>query len=206
MMKLSKTHIRVISIGLLLIAVLQIFQDQIGIKIDTTTVLLIGLAILLYIMPDINNLSKFKYGDVELEFEKDVDRIEKLVVAEEVALESKPLVEGSQSKIDWQHYYAEYREITSANTSNIEKILRASQLVELMITEAGKDFEVEGKSPRQIMQNLHKNELISKVEYDLFLEFQALRNKVIHGEIKEINDGLTVRILDILWRIVRTFG
>ncbi len=57
-----------------------------------------------------------------------------------------------------------------------------------------------------LMNELHKKQLLTEDELSLLKEFRSLRNKVIHGEIKEISDALTTRILDLLWRIVRIFG
>lgn len=208
-MQLNRKHLRLIALGLLLLAIIAIFQDKIGIKVDTTVVILIGLAVLIYILPELSNLSKFKYGDIELEFEKKVDQLEKLIIAEETT-ERTPMSKTKNQKVSWQHYYSEYREILNSKTSNIEKILRASQLVELMITEAGQDFGLAEttkiKNPSVIMRELQKNNLISNDELSLYNEFYSLRTKIIHGEIKDISDTLTTRILDLLWRIVRIFG
>lgn len=206
-MRLNKTKLRYISIGLLVLAVLEMFQDKLGVKIDTTTIVIIGLAILLYILPELSNLSKFKYGDIELEFEKKVDELEKLVIAEEKV--GGPSRESKDQKISWQHYYKEYNDILSSKSSNLEKVLRASQLVELMISEAGKDFGLDNsklKNPSGVMRELHKSNLISNDELGLYNEFYSFRNKIIHGEIKDLSDALTTRILDLLWRIVRIFG
>ncbi|RZK45162.1 MAG: hypothetical protein EOO61_01000 [Hymenobacter sp.] len=207
-MKLNKDSLRYISLGLLVLAVLEIFQDKLGLKIDTTTIVIVGLAILLYIIPELSNLSKFKYGDIELEFEKKVDELEKLVIAEEKV--GGPVKESKEVSISWQHYYKEYNDILNSKSSNLEKVLRASQLIELMISVAGKDFGLVDnsklKNPTIVMRELHKNKLISNDELDLYNEFYSFRNKIIHGEIKELSDALTTRILDLLWRIVRIFG
>ncbi len=207
-MKLNRKHLRLISFALIALAILEVFQDKLGLKIDTTTVIIIGLAILLYILPELSNLSKFKYGDIELEFEKKVNELEKLVIAEET---TKSTVKGSKDvNVSWQHYYKEYNEILNSKSSNFEKILRASQLVELMISVAGKDFGLTDnnklKNPSAIVKELHSRHLISDEEFSLYNEFYSFRNKIIHGEIKELSDSLTTRILDLLWRIVRIFG
>lgn len=208
-MRLNRKHIRLIALGLSALAILAMFQERIGIKIDSTVVILIGLAVLIYILPELSNLSKFKYGEIELEFEKKVDELEKLVIAEE-ATGGTTIIKTEHQKVSWQHYYSEYREILNSKASNSEKILRASQLVELMITEAGQDFGLaeatKMKNPSAIMRELQKKNLISNEEFSLYNEFYSLRNKIIHGEIKDISDSLTTRILDLLWRIVRIFG
>lgn len=208
-MQFDRRRLRIIAVGLTLLGILAMFQDKIGIKMDTTVVILFGLAILVYILPELSNLSKFKYGDLEFEFEKKVDQLEKLVIAEE-AVGGVTINKSEQQRVGWQHYYSEYREILNSKSSNIEKILRGSQLVELMITEAGRDFglaeDYKLKNPTVIMRELQKNNLISGEEFSLYNEFYSLRNKIIHGEIKEISDALTTRILDLLWRIVRIFG
>lgn len=207
-MKLNKTKLRYISMGLLCLAVLEVFQDKLGLKIDTTTIVIIGIAIVLYILPELSNLSKFKYGDIELEFEKKVDELEKLIIAEEKV--GGPTRENKETNISWQHYYKEYNDILNSKSSNLEKVLRASQLVELMISVAGKDFGLTDnsklKNPTSVMRELHKNNLISDDELALYNEFYSFRNKIIHGEIKDLSDALTTRILDLLWRIVRIFG
>ncbi|MFD2574471.1 hypothetical protein ACFSUS_27800 [Spirosoma soli] len=207
-MKLDKVKLRYISVGLLVLAILEIFQDKLGVKIDTTTIIIIGLAILLYILPELSNLTKFKYGDIELEFEKKVDELEKLIIEEEKV--GGPVKINKESNVTWQSYYKEYNDILNSKSSNIEKILRAAQLVELMISVAGKDFGLDEhsklKNSTSVIRELHKNALISKEELDIYNEFYSLRNKIVHGEIKELSDALTIRILDLLWRIVRIFG
>lgn len=184
------------------------FQEKLGIKIDTTTVVLIGLAIVLWILPELSNLSKFKYGEIELEFEKKVDELEKLVIAEEIV--GGPTKYSEDTNISWRHYYKEYNNILNSTASNLEKVLRASQLVELMISAAGKDFGLTDssklKNPSNIIKELHRLELITDEEFSLYNEFYAFRNKIIHGEIKELSNSLTTRILDLLWRIVRIFA
>ncbi len=168
-MKLDRAILRYIAIALLLLAVLEIFQDKLGLKIDSTTVIIIGLAILLYILPELSNLSKFKYGDIELEFVKKVNELEKLVIAEEIV--GGPTRENKEPNLSWQHYYKEYTEILNSKSSNIEKILRASQLIELMISVAGKDFGLTDnaklKNPTGIMRELHKHKLVSDEELTL---------------------------------------
>lgn len=206
-MKLDKKKFRYISIGLLVLSVLEMFQDKLGLNIDTTTIVIIGLAILLYILPELSNLSKFKYGDIEIEFEKKIDELEMLVIAEEKI--GGPTRENKDQVVSWQHYYKEYNDILSSKSSNLEKVLRASQLVELMISEAGKNFGLDNsklKTPTAVVRELHKNDLISNDELALYNEFYSFRNKIIHGEIKDLSDALTTRILDLLWRIVRIFG
>lgn len=208
-MKLDKMKLRSMTIALLLLAILEIFQDRLGIKIDTTTVVIIGMAMLTFILPDVSNLSKFKYGDIELEFEKEINHLEKLVIAEEVidAPSKRPV---RVKTVSWAHYYKEYTEILNSNYSNVEKILRASRLVELMVMEAGNDFGLIEKSelrnPAKIMKELHNHMLVSDEELSLYNEFYSFRNKIIHGEIKEISNSLTTRVLDLLWRIIKIFG
>ncbi len=208
-MKLNKQTLRVISTGLVIIALLAAIQEKIGIKIDNTVVVLIGLAVLVYILPEITNLSKFKYGDVEIEFEKKVDQLEKLVLAEEI-IGGATNNRLENPKVHWQDYYSEYKEILLSTSPNNEKIIRAVQLTELMIIEAGKDFGIEEtkqtKNPAIIMRELHKNGLITVEELALYNEFISLRNNIIHGKSKDISNNLTARILDLLWRIVRIFG
>jgi hypothetical protein len=78
------------------------------------------------------------------------------------------------------------------------------------IFHAGKDFGLTDNSklrkPGSTMRELYKNKLISSDELELYNEFYSFRNKIIHGEIKDLSDSLTARILDLLWRIVRIFG
>ena len=122
-MKLNRTKLRYISGGLLILAVLEIFQDRLGLKIDTTTILIIGIAILLYILPEISNLSKVTYGDLIFEFEREINALEKLIIVEETMGGTQR--EYKEANVGWQHYYNEYREILKSQSSNIDKILRA---------------------------------------------------------------------------------
>lgn len=208
-MKVNKLSLRIIAVLILAVAILSVFQQRLDIIIDTNTVLLIGFALLAFLLPEVSNLSKLRYGNIELEFEKKVNHLEKMVIAEESTSRTKPVLKTAK-KSGWQEYDSEYKNILSSRSSNIEKILRASQLVERMIESAADDFGLaEGqqfKSPTSTMVDLHKHKFISDDELALYNEFYSLRNKIIHGEISEISDQLTARILDLLWRIVRIFG
>lgn len=181
-MKVNKTSLRLLAVLILGVAALSIFQDRLEIKIDGNTVALIGLAILLFILPELTNLTKFKFANLELEFEKKVDQLEKMVIAGEVG-PSKTTTFKEAVEPPHQQYYEDYKTILDSPSSNIEKILRASQLVDMIMS----------NSPATAQSNLYN-------------QFYSLRNEIIHSDMKEISDQLTTRILDLLWRIVKIFG
>ena len=62
------------------------------------------------------------------------------------------------------------------------------------------------KNPLSVVKELYRLKLISEDELALYNEFYSFRNKIIHGEIKDLSGPLTTRFLDLLWRIVRIFG
>ncbi|MFC0515170.1 hypothetical protein ACFFGT_13205 [Mucilaginibacter angelicae] len=206
-MILGKLQVRVAAICLFVIASLSLYQDKLHIKMDAATILTFCLSIILFILPDLSSLSKFKIGDLEVEFKKEVDKLEKLVQEEEKSDYTNSL--RAADKESWQYYYQEYQSILQSANSNSEKLLRASQLVEQMIMVAGKDFELDAnklKSPAMVVIELRNAGLISEEELSLYKEFQALRNNIIHRDVSQLDDTLTVRILDLLLRIIRIFG
>lgn len=230
--KPNKRIFRLVAFALVVLAALQISEEYINLHINDTTLVILGFAAIVLLIPELPNLSRFKYKDFELEFKekavlKEVNKIQKLVQTEEVSpsekkkerpkTEKKSKEDESKSQTankdlqDWLYYIREYGDLIKLNISNLEKVLRAFQLVELMINTAVEDFELVDKntkirSPHQAMQILLKEGFVSSQEYEIYQEFQLLRNKVIHGELRDISDSLTARILDLLNRIVRIFA
>lgn len=181
-MKVNKTLLRLFAVLILGIAALSIFQERLEIKIDGNTVALIGLAILLFILPELTNLSKLKFANIELEFEKKVNQLEKMVIAGEAGPSKTSTLKEAMVSVS-EKYSQEYKAILESPSSNMEKILRASQLVDMIMS----------NNP-------------ASTQSDLYKQFYALRNEIIHSDMKEVSNQLTTRILDLLWRIVKIFG
>lgn len=181
-MKVNKTFLRLLAVIILGVAALSIFQVRLNIRIDGNTVALIGLAILLFILPELTNLTKLKFANIELEFEKKVNQLEKMVIAGEIVPLALPNIKEAAQPVHHQ-YYQDYKAILDSPSSNIEKILRASQLADMIMS----------NTPATAQSNLYN-------------QFYSLRNEIIHSDMKNINDQLTARILDLLWRIVKIFG
>jgi hypothetical protein len=181
-MKVNKALLRLFAVLILGVAVLSIFQERLEIKIDGTTAALIGLAVVLFILPELTNLSKFKFANIELEFEKKVNQLEKMVIAGESGVSKAATVKEATEAVPHE-YFKDYKAILESPASNIEKILRASQLVDAIMS----------NNP-------------ASTQSDLYTQFYSLRNQIIHSDMKEISDQLTARILDLLWRIVKIFN
>ena len=168
-----------------------------------------AIAILLpYILRDLPPISEFEIAGVKAKFEQRLESLEKSVVgneqeSQEIELPAKP------ASLNWQEYFKEYDTIIGSSVSNIEKVIRAANLVERMIFDAAQAFGViEGKArknTRAIVEELAKNDLITETERDAFLEFSSIRNEVVHGKVS-VTDSQTNRFLDIGWKLVKTFA
>jgi uncharacterized protein YutE (UPF0331/DUF86 family) len=112
-----------------------------------------------------------------------------------------PLFEG---------YVRNYQDILRSSMSNREKILSASVLAEQMIFGAAKELEVPvddlPRDAKAIMTHLRDKGFVTPAEYAAFDEFWGIRNLVIHESDSPISDYQTTRVLDLLYRLVKTFG
>ena len=59
-------------------------------------------------------------------------------------------------------------------------------------------------SPFEIVAASHG--FISEAERQAFDEFWDLRNRIVHGQTASPSDEQTARVLDLLWRLVRTLA
>ncbi len=119
--------------------------------------------------------------------------------------------QGSGSE-PWQVYFDEYFQIVSSSSSSREKILSVAILLERMLQNVAAAFEIlpnlgrSVRSPREIVNLLMKNGLLTQSEASAFNEFWAIRNKAVHGEMIFVSDADAARILDLAWRLVRIFA
>lgn len=175
-MKVNKAFLRILACVVLGVALLSMFQESLGIRIDGNTVTLIGLAIVLLILPEITNLSKFKFANIEIEFQKKVSQLEKdVAIAESNLPKTGDFKEAHDSSR--KSYVNAYNDIIKSSSSNPEKIMRASQLAETIMRE-----------------NPQSSYL------PLIREFQEITQSNT-----EIDGGLTSRIMGILWKLVKLF-
>jgi uncharacterized protein YutE (UPF0331/DUF86 family) len=76
-----------------------------------------------------------------------------------------------------------------------------------MIRGAAEEFKlpVERKPPKAIIDLLAQQEFITEAERSAFDEFWKMRNMPVHGDL-ELTDEQTARVLDLVYRLVRTFA
>ena len=184
---------------------------------DNRSLALCGVAALMLILPKLLSLlppiKKLKYGDFEAEFNEAIDRLEQRVgEAEESPVPQPPPPRVATAYPPLRDSYVKgFKDILLSRTSNTEKILGASILVESMLVETARELELikdtRFRSPSALVQLLAGNGFISDAERDAFNEFWRIRNSVVHGRIATPpTDEQTARVLDLLWRLVRVLG
>jgi hypothetical protein len=198
--------------SLVLIAVRMIWTS---LKFDDTSLILFGVAAIALLVSYLP-IKRIKWGEFEAEIDRAVDDLERKVVATEAAapspIASKTLPAGSlpsQLAPTWQQFFDEYIALVNSPASNVEKIVAAAILLEKMIgtaaTALGPDIEARRRGPRALIDRLAEQNLITAEEKAAFMDFWAIRNRVIHEGIQP-TDEQTARLLDLVWRLVRTLG
>jgi hypothetical protein len=198
--------------SLVLIAVRMIWTS---LKFDDTSLILFGVAAIALLVGYLP-IKRIKWGEFEAEIDRAVDDLERKVVATEAAapspITSKTLPPGSlpsQLAPTWQQFSDEYIGLVNSPASNVEKIVAAAILLEKMIgtaaTTLGPDIEARRRGPRALIDRLAEQNRITAGEKAAFMDFWAIRNRVIHEGIQP-TDEQTARLLDLVWRLVRTLA
>jgi uncharacterized protein YutE (UPF0331/DUF86 family) len=183
------------------------------ITFDNISLILFAIAaisiLLPYLLRGLPPLKKVKIGDYEVEFDQKLRSLESKIIESEQEIQETEIQTKSAS-VNWQEYFREYSSIIKSPISNVEKILAAANLVERMIIDAAKAYDIiednARKNTQAIIAEMEKQGLISRAERDAFSEFSGLRNQVVHGGILSPTDSQTARFLDLGWRLVRTFA
>lgn len=201
--------IAAVSIGIVILR--EIYPS---LKFDGISLVLLAIAALAISLPRLIELlpplKKAKFKDFEIEFEKDIEVLESQV--KEIAVEAEETELKGNAKYPPLHsaYVDEYQSISSSTEPNMQKVLRAAILTERIIIQAAKDLDIEVKgnvkSPSAIIRTLVKEGVVTEKERAVFTSFWDLRNKVVHGQLDELSDGQTTRIMSLLWRLVTIFG
>lgn len=154
-------------------------------------------------------LKKLKAGGLEAEFDEAITTFEEKVVAAETETQTKPTREVHVLPPMKETYVSEYNRILSAPTSKTEKIVAAAILVERMLRETAKELALpsaDNRRPaRQLVAELAHQGFLTPVEQAAFDEFWIIRNTVVHGELA-VTDAQAARVLDLVWRLVRTLA
>jgi hypothetical protein len=182
---------------------------------DSTSLVLFGVAamgLLVAYLP----LKRIKWGEFEAELDRDVDALEQKVVASEtatstprsVAAPSHPPQAARTVQVNIaKAQFDEWVSLMNSPSSNVEKILSAGILLEKVLQTAAQEFGLatpSGKGPRAVIDRFVAEGLIGREESAAFLDFWSIRNKVVHHGLQP-TDEQTARVLDLVWRLVRTF-
>ena len=117
-------------------------------------------------------LKKLKYKDLELEFEKEANRI----LAEAERDLPEPLEEPEEEKGPRPMFSIKQVEPST-------QIIEAWRSLELQLRDLAKSKEIEcGRSVRSLINALYSNGLITEEIMKVVLELSALRNKVVHTD------------------------
>ena len=183
-------------------------------KFDNTSLVLFGVAALAMLVAFLP-IKRIKWGEFEAELDRAVDDLERKVKATEASspplLASKILAPGSEppSQPTWQRFFDEYIALVNSPASNVEKIIAATILLEKMIdtfaTALGPELGAHGRGPRFAIDRLAEQNLITTQERAAFMDLWAVRNKIVHEGIRP-TDEQTARLLDLVWRLVRTLA
>ena len=175
---------------------------------DNSSLILLGVAALALLVAYLP-LKSIKWGEFEAEFDREVDALEQKVVASERA--PAPKQQGGTERIRGaaQAAYGKYTELLSSRASGVEKVLAAGVMLEQVIESAARDFKFDDLPPRAntklVLDRFARDGLIARDEVEAFRDFWMIRNKVVHqGYVP--TDEQTARLLDLAWRIIRTFG
>jgi len=210
-MKPKLTRLELVGAAAALLAIGHVATKRDG--IDQSALILLGVAALCFLLPDlatmIARLRKVKWGEFEAEFDAEIGKLEAKVVQAEEKAASEPKRSWAASPPLHNSYVSEYQGIISSPSSAREKIVLAAILAERMLAETVKELGLDASgrtSARNAVRILNKEGFISSPEVEAFDEFWRIRNAVVHGEVREISDKQLARILDLLWRLVTIFG
>jgi len=181
---------------------------------DNTSLILFAIAAVALLLPNalslLPPLKKLKYGEFEAEFNEAIKRLEQRVGEAEKSPAPQPQKLTGSFPPMREPYVKGFKDILSSQTSNTEKILAAGILCEQMLSETARDLELskgsQFRTPGAIVQALAGHGFVSEAEQQAFSEFWKIRNSVVHGQGPPPNDEQTSRLLDLLWRLVRTLA
>ena len=186
---------------------------------DGTALSLFGISCVAAILPRLAvllpNVKSVKVGDFEAEFDTAIGSIEKKVAAHErepvgpAPVVSDRLASARPEAVEARReiYYERFQKILTAPMSNREKIVSAAMLVERMAIETARarGLQADPKNARAAIAELCRQGTISTLEQSALDEFLDFRNRAIHGK-GDISDSQTARLLDIVSRLMRSFG
>lgn len=188
-----------------------------SLNFDSTSLALFGaaaLGLLVAFLP----FKRFKFGDWEAELERGVDDLEKKVAASEIAPPmptSKevrhPLLsrEPTGSVVPRSKVREEFLSVVGSNTSNVEKVLAAGILldgaVESMASLLSLELSRGGRATRNLIERFAQEGLIGAEDVSAYRAFKEVRNMVVHRGHRP-SDEQTARLLDLVWRLLLTFG
>ncbi len=190
-----------------------------GFLFDTTSLILFSIASFILLLPRLAiilpPLKRLKLWEFEAEFADALNAFERKVEATEEEPPTIAKTAEQQARVERQstypemfkEYVTEYQRILSTRSSNREKIVSAAILVERMVMEAARELglPIHKKVPKAIMIELTAQGFITKTELEAFDEFWNVRNLAVHSGV-EITDEQTARLLDLVFRLVRTFA
>ena len=206
-------------VGVAALAIVFLRMVAPNVLFDNQSLILCGIAAVAFLLPRLVQilppLKALKFKGFEAEFENKINHFADRVVAAEINAESKAQTPSPSGKSEWNvppmkvEYVTAYRNLVATPVSNREKILSAAILAEQMVLQTAQDLGVKPqenkKTATALVTDLHQKGMITEVERAGFLEFWEIRNAVIHGRVSP-TDGQTARVLDLLWRLVRTLA
>lgn len=129
-------------------------------------------------------LHHFKYKDLEVDFDRQIERIKNDAHAAGLI---------SLGELNTEHYdktkiLPNERFLRLAELSPSAAVIEVWIDIELAINELGSRHEIDKKFGFNIMNELLNRGIVSDDEIKLFKELKGLRNDIIHGEILHLSE------------------
>lgn len=188
---------------------------------DTISLILFAIGAAAALLPTVLTvlppITRLKLFEVEAEFGRHINELERTVVAAETSpasAESVPRRDADESaaggvthSVSWQAYFDEYFRIITSTVSPREKILSVAILLERMLEDAAARYSPKtARSSRDLVELLTTHHLLTPEEAAAINEFWEVRNRVVHGQPSVFTEADAARILDLAWRLVRIFA
>lgn len=199
----KKLSIRIVlSFMCIILVILKMFNSEL--EIDNTSIYLVIISIAIIVIPDLNKViervTKVKTGEVELEF-----TIKSL--SEEV--------EKVEQEVDKTNDRIRYDGIDKETSDRFELI---SSEPKLLIVAIGMEIEIRLRkilnetygdsysksSIERMLREIPRTGILNDNQIGVYREFRYIRNKIAHGDDKDINEEKLYEFADLGLRVLKT--
>jgi hypothetical protein len=197
----------ILAVCLVLIVARFIWPDA---KVDTTTIWLVVIAVLLFVLPDLKALAPFikriKIGEAEVELKDQIQKLSSEVAKAEEAsqkLETKQPRPDTTKKVSieidsvLESLQQDPRATLLLLSSRIERHLR-DRLEEAGVSAVDRTYALGRLAELGVRSGVFPEEF-----YPAFRDFVAVRNRVAHGEAFDVDDNLIYSLISLGSQLLR---